>query len=63
MLDVLLQMMEEGRLTDGQGRVCLLAETVIILTSNLGAESWRPPSWTDSDPWSGHAAGQAVLPA
>ncbi|MFZ2488609.1 MAG: ATP-dependent Clp protease ATP-binding subunit [Anaerolineae bacterium] len=37
-LDVLLQMMEEGRLTDGQGRVVSFAETVIILTSNLAAE-------------------------
>ncbi len=37
-LDVLLQMMEEGRLTDGQGRVVSFAETVIILTSNLAAD-------------------------
>ncbi len=36
-LDILLQVMEEGRLTDGQGRVANFAETVIILTSNLGA--------------------------
>jgi ATP-dependent Clp protease ATP-binding subunit ClpC len=37
-LDVLLQMMEEGRLTDGQGHVVSFAETVIILTSNLAAD-------------------------
>ncbi len=37
-LDVLLQMMEEGRLTDGQGRIVSFAETVIILTSNLAAD-------------------------
>jgi len=37
-LDVLLQIMEEGRLTDGQGRPASFAETVVILTSNLGAE-------------------------
>jgi ATP-dependent Clp protease ATP-binding subunit ClpC len=37
-LDVLLQMMDEGRLTDGQGRVASFADTVIILTSNMGAE-------------------------
>jgi ATP-dependent Clp protease ATP-binding subunit ClpC len=36
-LDILLQVMEEGRLTDGQGRVANFAESVIILTSNLGA--------------------------
>ncbi len=35
-LDVLLQMMEEGRLTDGKGRTVSFSETVIILTSNIG---------------------------
>jgi ATP-dependent Clp protease ATP-binding subunit ClpA len=29
--------MEEGRLTDGQGRIANFSETVIVLTSNLGA--------------------------
>jgi ATP-dependent Clp protease ATP-binding subunit ClpC len=37
-LDVLLQMMDEGRLTDGQGRVAAFSDAVIILTSNLGAQ-------------------------
>jgi ATP-dependent Clp protease ATP-binding subunit ClpC len=37
-LDVLLQIMEEGRLTDAQGRLASFSETVIILTSNLGSE-------------------------
>ncbi len=37
-LDVLLQVMEEGRLTDGQGRLTSFSEAVIIMTSNLGAE-------------------------
>jgi ATP-dependent Clp protease ATP-binding subunit ClpB len=36
-LDILLQVMEEGRLTDGQGRIANFAETVILLTSNLGS--------------------------
>ncbi len=36
-LDVLLQMMDEGRLTDGQGRVASFSDAVIILTSNLGS--------------------------
>lgn len=36
-LDILLQVMDEGRLTDGQGRLTTFSETVIILTSNLGA--------------------------
>ena len=37
-LDILLQVMEEGRLTDGQGRIANFAETVILLTSNLGSQ-------------------------
>ena len=36
-LDVLLQVMEEGRLTDGQGNVAIFSEAVIIMTSNAGA--------------------------
>ena len=46
-LDILLQVMEEGRLTDGQGRVANFAETVIILTSNLGAAYLNDPTLGD----------------
>ncbi len=46
-LDILLQVMEEGRLTDGQGRLANFAETVIILTSNLGARYLNDPSLGD----------------
>lgn len=37
-LNVLLQVLDEGRLTDGQGRTVDFSNTVIILTSNLGSE-------------------------
>jgi ATP-dependent Clp protease ATP-binding subunit ClpB len=36
-LNVLLQLLDEGRLTDGMGKTVDFANTVIILTSNLGA--------------------------
>jgi len=36
-LDVLLQLLDDGRLTDGSGRVVDFANTVVILTSNVGA--------------------------
>jgi ATP-dependent Clp protease ATP-binding subunit ClpB len=36
--NVLLQVLDDGRLTDGQGRVVDLANTLIILTSNLGSQ-------------------------
>ncbi|MDX1614904.1 MAG: ATP-dependent Clp protease ATP-binding subunit [Candidatus Promineifilaceae bacterium] len=42
-LDVLLQVMDEGRLTDGQGRLTTFSETVIIMTSNLGAYHMLTP--------------------
>ena len=35
--DILLQVLDDGRLTDGQGRTVDFRNTVIILTSNLGA--------------------------
>jgi ATP-dependent Clp protease ATP-binding subunit ClpC len=38
-LMLLLQVLEEGRLTDGRGRQVDFAGTVVILTSNLGAEA------------------------
>ena len=37
-LMILLQVLEEGRLTDGRGRQVDFSNTVVILTSNLGAE-------------------------
>jgi ATP-dependent Clp protease ATP-binding subunit ClpB len=46
-LDILLQVMEEGRLTDGQGRTASFGETVIIMTSNLGSEYLTEPLLTD----------------
>lgn len=36
--NVLLQVLDDGRLTDGQGRTVDFTNTIIILTSNLGAE-------------------------
>lgn len=36
--NVLLQVLDDGRLTDGQGRVVDFSNTLIILTSNLGGE-------------------------
>ncbi len=36
--NVLLQILEDGRLTDGHGRVVDFKNTVVIMTSNLGAE-------------------------
>jgi ATP-dependent Clp protease ATP-binding subunit ClpB len=37
--NILLQVLDDGRLTDGQGRTVDFKNTLIILTSNLGAEA------------------------
>lgn len=36
-LDIFLQILEDGRLTDGRGETTYFSDTVIIFTSNLGA--------------------------
>lgn len=46
-MDILLQVIEEGRLTDGRGNMTQFSETVIILTSNLGSEYLAVPVITD----------------
>lgn len=41
LFDLLLQVLGEGRLTDAAGRLADFSNAVVILTSNLGAESYR----------------------
>lgn len=36
--NILLQVLDDGRLTDGQGRIVDFTNTIIIMTSNLGSE-------------------------
>jgi ATP-dependent Clp protease ATP-binding subunit ClpC len=38
--NILLQVMEDGRLTDSQGRVVDFKNTVLIMTSNIGAQTY-----------------------
>jgi len=48
--NVLLQVLDEGRLTDGQGRTVDFRNTLIILTSNLGSELLvNQPEGEDTD--------------
>ncbi|MET9464878.1 ATP-dependent chaperone ClpB [Streptomyces sp. NPDC006544] len=42
--DVLLQVLDDGRLTDGQGRTVDFRNTILILTSNLGSQFLMDPS-------------------
>jgi ATP-dependent Clp protease ATP-binding subunit ClpB len=47
--DVLLQVLDDGRLTDGQGRTVDFRNTILILTSNLGSAAFAVGDSTDSD--------------
>ncbi|MFC7979891.1 ATP-dependent chaperone ClpB [Streptomyces cinereoruber] len=42
--DVLLQVLDDGRLTDGQGRTVDFRNTILILTSNLGSQYLVDPA-------------------
>ena len=44
--DVLLQVLDDGRLTDGQGRTIDFRNTILILTSNLGSQYMVDPELT-----------------
>ncbi|MFB7606021.1 ATP-dependent chaperone ClpB [Streptomyces gardneri] len=45
--DVLLQVLDDGRLTDGQGRTVDFRNTILILTSNLGSQYLVDPSTSE----------------
>jgi ATP-dependent Clp protease ATP-binding subunit ClpB len=54
--NVLLQVLDDGRLTDGQGRTVDFKNTLIILTSNIGAEHL-----VAADTEAGFAAAKALV--
>jgi ATP-dependent Clp protease ATP-binding subunit ClpB len=45
--DVLLQVLDDGRLTDGQGRTVDFRNTILVLTSNLGSQAITDPTLDD----------------
>ena len=47
--DILLQVLDDGRLTDGQGRTVDFRNTILILTSNLGSQFLADPDLTSED--------------
>lgn len=46
-LTVLLQLMDDGRITDGQGRIVDAKNCIVVMTSNLGAEYLARPTAKD----------------
>ena len=47
--DLLLQVLDDGRLTDGQGRTVDFRNTIMILTSNLGSQFLVDPTMSPED--------------
>ncbi|MHC5905525.1 ATP-dependent chaperone ClpB [Streptomyces sp. S6] len=47
--DVLLQVLDDGRLTDGQGRTVDFRNTILVLTSNLGSQFLVDPLTTEHE--------------
>jgi ATP-dependent Clp protease ATP-binding subunit ClpB len=47
--DVLLQVLDDGRLTDGQGRVVDFKNVIMILTSNLGSQFLTDPEYDEAE--------------
>ena len=48
--DLLLQVLGEGRLTDGRGRLADFRNSIVLMTSNLGVDTFRPVPLGLADP-------------
>ena len=61
--NILLQVLDDGRLTDGQGRTVDFRNTVIVMTSNLGSQldSGDMQKNYDSHEESGDGSGQPTF--
>lgn len=58
--NVLLQVLDDGRLTDGQGRTVDFRNVLIVMTSNLGAEFLADPRQPMGFKVPGHAGDEVV---
>jgi ATP-dependent Clp protease ATP-binding subunit ClpB len=59
--NVLLQVLDDGRLTDGQGRTVNFKNTVIVMTSNLGSAEIQKLTSQSAEPWEIEAAVKSLL--
>ncbi len=59
--NVLLQVLDDGRLTDGQGRTVNFKNAVIVMTSNLGSAEIEKLTSRDAEQWELEAAVRSLL--
>ena len=58
--NILLQVLDDGRLTDGQGRVVSFKNAIIIMTSNIGSQSIREFAGEEQNQGSGNSMGKVM---
>jgi ATP-dependent Clp protease ATP-binding subunit ClpB len=59
--NVLLQVLDDGRLTDGQGRTVNFKNTVIVMTSNIGSAEIQKLAGKEAPEWEVEAAVKNLL--
>jgi ATP-dependent Clp protease ATP-binding subunit ClpB len=59
--NVLLQVLDDGRLTDGQGRTVNFKNTLIVMTSNIGSSEIQKLADRKAEQWEVEAAVQSLL--
>jgi len=59
--NVLLQLLDDGRLTDGQGRTVDFKNTVVIMTSNLGSQKIQTMTESGAEDWEVEAAVRDLI--
>jgi ATP-dependent Clp protease ATP-binding subunit ClpB len=59
--NVLLQVLDDGRLTDGQGRTVNFKNTVIVMTSNIGSHEIQRLATEKAEEWEVEAKVKALL--
>ncbi|HED54401.1 MAG TPA: AAA family ATPase [Phycisphaerales bacterium] len=59
--NVLLQLLDDGRLTDGQGRTVDFKNTIVVMTSNIGSQKIQEMTEAGAEDWEIEAAVRALV--
>ncbi len=59
--NVLLQMLDDGRLTDGQGRTVDFRNSIVVMTSNLGSQKIQEMTERGAEDWEVEAAVRDLI--
>ncbi|GIW74668.1 MAG: hypothetical protein KatS3mg103_1190 [Phycisphaerales bacterium] len=59
--NVLLQLLDDGRLTDGQGRTVDFRNTIVVMTSNLGSQKIQQMTEQGAEDWEIEAAVRDLI--